>query len=369
MLSKYQFELALERVAEDFYCHGAINFGKLRSGNSEENEVYFKNVAKDLREKLGCQQIILNSGDCPDSGIFGDFDYKHEDEVAWSLVEKGELLALEVVGANKQIRYIEISTSELGEIPQPVYAKFSDKGKEKHNEIRLLLNDYNNFGEFYGVEYKASESKSKKSISVASFNSTCPSSTKTKQLRLRMIHNFKASGRKLIGGLKLKSCVVELSIKFSIYYLIVNDSPEGRVSKINQVFVCDGNFFAPEMSEDDAKALSKQLYPENLNIPYDLYRVGLRYRPFFDSKTIRAKGYGLYTSWEPKIPGEERERKERELLMKEVERVQQTFSDVVDEEELNDSLVEEESVNGNDENPDNVIYLTLRDERIKKRAA
>lgn len=362
MLNKYNFELALEQVAEDFYCHGAINFGKLRSGNSEENEVYFKNVAKDLREKLNCQQIMLNSGDCPDSGIFGEYDYKHEDAVNWELVEKCELVAIEVVGANKQIRYIEILTSDLDDFEVPIYAKFSDKGKEKHNSIRLKLNDYNFYGEFFGVEYKASESKSETSISVASFNSTCPSSTKTKVLRVRMIHNFKAFGKKEICGYKLKSCEIELSINFSIYYLIVNDAPEGRVSAIKQVFVCDGNFFAPEMTEMEANKLSKEIKPETLGIDYDLYRVKLRYRPFFDSRTIRANGFGLYTSWEPKIPALEKEEKQREELMKEVERVQQNFTDSEDE-------VTSDKVLGEDENLDNVIYLTLRDERIKKRAA
>jgi hypothetical protein len=60
--------------------------------------------------------------------------------------------------------------------------------------------------------------------------------------------------------------------------------------------------------------------------------------------------------------------------MKEVERVQQDFSNVVNEEELEEVLnsetqEEQLEVEGNEENPDNVIYLTLRDDRIKKRAA
>lgn len=368
MLSKYNFELALEKVAEDFYCHGAVNFGKLRSGNSEENEVYFKNVAKDLRDKLECQQIILKSGDCPDSGIFGDFNYKHEDEVNWSLVEERKIVAFEILGAHKQTRYIEVRIEEIPSFTEPVYAKYSEKVKAKHNSINVNLNSCNGYGEFFGVEYKASESKSEKSISVASFNSTCPSATKTRNLRIRMIHNFKAAGRKLIGGYKLKSCVVNLSIDFSIYYLIVNDSPNGRISEIRQVFVCDGGFFAPDMSQKDAEELSTEIKPESLGISYDLYRVKLRYRPFFDSKTIRANGFGLYTSWVPKIPEEIREEREREELLREVERVKQNFSDVVDEEllEVADTGAE---IEGNDENPDNVIYLNLRDARIKKRAA
>lgn len=361
MLTKYKFELALEKVAEKFYFQGATQYGKVRGGNSAENEAYFRNVATDLRGLLSCQQILLKKGSCPDSGVFGDFIYKNEEEVNWSLVEEGCIVVLEIDGVNRQKRYIEIRVSEISGVVEPV---------KKDSGIEINLNDVNGYGEFFGVEYKASKSNSKTSISVASFNSTCPSATKTSTLKkVKMFHNFKSRSRVNAHGLNLKSCEITLNISFSIYYLIVNDDPNGQVSEIKQIFVCDGGFFAPDMSEEDAKKLSKQLYPEDLKIPYNLYRVGLRYRPFFDSKTIRANGFGLYTSWEPKIPAEEREKKQRELLMKEVERVQQSFSDVVDEEKMEKLANGEDIVEGNEENPDNVIFLTLREDRIKKRAA
>ena len=59
MLTKYAFELALERVAEKFYFQGATQYGKVRGGNSSENEAYFRNVASDLRSHLNCQQLLL----------------------------------------------------------------------------------------------------------------------------------------------------------------------------------------------------------------------------------------------------------------------------------------------------------------------
>lgn len=360
MLTKYAFELALERVAEKFYFYGASQYGKKRGGNSADNEAYFRNVATDLRSALGCQQIMIKKGACPDSGVFGDFNYKNDEDIDWKLVEQLKTVVIEVEGVSRQKRFIEISVSEIENPVLPI---------KKKSGIKIHLNDVNGYGEFFGVEYKASQSNSSKSINVASFNSTCPSATKTVELKnIKLIHNFDSKyGAITVGGSKLKSCDADLSISFSIYYLIVNDYPAGHISEIKQIFVCDGGFFAPNMSEDAANALSKQLYPEDLKIPYSLYRVGLRYRPFFDSKTIRANGYGLYTSWEPKIPGAEAEAKQREMLLKEVERVQQTFADVVDEDELENTANEE--VKGNPEAPDNVIYLTLREDRIKKRAA
>ena len=364
MLDQYSFELALERVAEKFYFHGASQFGRVRGGNSSENENYFRNVATDLRALLNCQQIMLAKGSCPDSGVFGDFMYKNEEEVSWNLVEEKKIIVLEVEGVQRHRRFIEVRVDEIDQIVEPLK---TDSG------ITINLNNVNNYGEFFGVEYKASQSNSETSISVASFNSTCPSRTKTANLKnVLMYHGYNSTSRKKpIDGHEIKVCKVTVTISFAIYYLIVNDNPEGRISEIKQIFVCDGGFFAPDMSEEEAKSLSKQLYPKDLGIPINPYRVGLRFRPFFESKTIRANGYGLYTSWEPKIPAaEEEEDKQREQLLEEVMKVQQYFDDVVgDLDEPNDESSPHEEVEANDSNPDNVIYLTLREDRIKKRAA
>lgn len=361
MLSQYEFELALEKVAEKFYFQGATQYGRVRGGNSADNEAYFRNVATDLRGLLSCQQILLKKGACPDSGIFGDFEYKNEEDVDWEAVKELEKIVLEVDGVNREKRYIEIRSSEVDVISEPV---------RKDSGIVINLNEVNGYGDFFGVEYKASKNNSKTSISVASFNSTCPSLTKTSTLKkIKMYHNYKSRNRVTIAEHQLNSCEVILNISFKIYYLIVNDDPNGQVSEIKKIFICDGGFFAPEMEEEEAKQLSKQLYPEVLGISYNLYRVGLRYRPFFDSRTIRSNGYGLYTSWEPKILKEEKEEKQREILMREVERVQQSFSDVVDENQLELNSEGEESIAQNNENSDNIIYLTLRDERIRRRAS
>lgn len=363
MITKYTFELALERVAEKFYFHGATQYGKKRGGNSADNEAYFRNVATDLRSSLECQQIMIKKGACPDSGIFGDYGYKNDEDVSWNLVEQGKIVVLEVEGVSRQPRYIEISVEKIGQVPESI---------KKDSGIEILLNEVNGYGEFFGVEYKATKSNSKKSITVASFNSTCPSGIKTVLLKkIKMFHNLKSKSKVTkIQDYSLKVCEVKVSISFSIYYLVVNDFPSGQISEIKQIFVCDGSFFAPNMSEGEAKGLSKQLDPVKLKIPYSLYRVGLRYRPFFDSKTIRANGYGLYTSWEPKIPGAEAEERQRDLLMKEVERVQQTFDEIIYEDESDDEIVEVvRDEKAAPINPDNVIYLTLREERIKKRAA
>ncbi len=349
MLNKYNFELALERIAEKFYFGGASQYGKKRGGNSSDNEAYFRNVAVDLRSMLNCQQILLKKGACPDSGVFGDFDYKNEDDVNWRLVEENKIVVLEVSGVERQKRYIEVRVEEAPKLQVPV---------KKDPKITMRLNEVNGYGEFFGVEYKASRNKSEKSITVASFNSTCPSSTKTSSVKVKLIHNLESKNKFKIHNYDLRCCDLTLEINFSIYYMIINDEPEGQISVIKQIFVCDGGFFAPDMSEERAKELSKQLYPEDLKKEYSLYRVGLRYRPFFDSKTIRANGFGLYTSWEPKIPKEEEVERQRQQLLDEVEKIQQSFSDSEEEVESTDPDM-----------PDNVIYLNLRDERIKKRAA
>lgn len=369
MLSKYHFELALERVAEKFYFHGATQYGKKRGGNSADNEAYFRNIATDLRAQLGCQQIMIKKGACPDSGVFGDFQYKNDEDVSWDLVEEGRIIAFEVEGVSRQKRYIEVPVNQLGEVPLPL---------KKDSKLILNLNSFNGYGEFFGVEYKASKSKSKKSISVASFNSTCPSGTKTISLsKIKMFHNLQSNSKSVtINGHVIKLCDVKLLISFSIYYLIVNDYPVGEISEVKKIFVCNGGFFAPNMTEAEAENLSDELDPNNLNIEYSLYRVRLRYRPFFDSRTIRANGYGLYTSWEPKIPKAEEEERQRELLLKEVEAIQQNFADVIlkdqdEDDSENDEDLDEDVIDtpSPDASPDNVIYLTLREDRIKKRAA
>lgn len=362
MINRYNFELALERVAEKFYFHGASQFGRVRGGNSSENENYFRNVATDLRALLNCQQIMLAKGSCPDSGVFGEFGYKNEEEVNWKLVEDKKIVVIEVEGIQRHRRFIEISIDEIDPIIEPL---------KTESGITINLNKVNHYGELFGVEYKASQSNSETSISVASFNSTCPSRTKTATLKnISMLHGFESTARKKpIKGFNIKACKIDLTISFSIYYLIVNDNPEGRLSEIKQIFVCDGGFFAPDMTEEEAKKLSRQLYPKDLGIPINLYRVGLRFRPFFESKTIRANGYGLYTSWEPKIPAAEEENKQRQLLMEEVIKVQQYFDEVVDDNDESSESPTSKEIEANDSNPNNVIYLTLREDRIKKRAA
>jgi hypothetical protein len=352
MISKYNFELFLERAAERFYFNGASQHGKTRGGNSSDNEVYFKSVASDLRRDLECQQILLKKGACPDSGVFGEFYYKIEEDIDWDLVSKKKIVVFEISGVERQPRFIEVKVEELGEVKEPV---------SKSSGLKFHLNKLNGYGEFFGVEYKAAKSASEKSINVASFNSTCPSATKTTSLsKVKMYHNFDSKNKCEMHGNILSVCEVTLEISFSIYYLIVNDSIRDGSPTINQIFICDGGFFAPGVSEEDAKKLSKQLYPQDLGIECNLYRVGLRYRPFFDSKTIKTAGYGLYTSWDPKIPKEEKVEKQRQALLDEIETIQQNFSNS-DQEEVPSHEPENY--------PDNVIYLSLRETRIKKRAA
>ena len=358
MLDKYNFELALEKIAEKFYLRGAVQYGKTRGGNSAENEAYFRSITSDLRDHLGCEQILLKKGHCPDSGIFGDFGYKNEEEVSWELVKNKEIVVLEVEGVDRQKRYIEILMEEMPSIEEPL---------KKKSGIVLNLNEINNYGDFFGVEYKASKNNSSNSINVASFNSTCPSAIKTVALKIRMIHDLnQRSGTITIHGQKLKTCDLALKITFGIYYFIVNDSPNRNISEIKKIFICDGGFFAPNISKEEADNLSKQKYPEDLNIQCNLYRVGLRYRPFFDSKTIKANGYGLYTSWEPKIPREIEEERQRKMLMNEVERIEQNFSNDIEQDSEFDLA---ERIDENSENVDNVIYLRLRENRIRNRSA
>lgn len=351
MLSKYNFELELEKLAERFYFNAGTQLIATRGGNSRGNEVYFGNLNSDLKQSLDCQLIILPKGECPDSGVFGVFNYLPKEDVDWKLVQEGKIVVIEVNAPNNLKRYIEIKTSELS-LPE----KFNGD-----SEICLKLNDVNGYGEFFGIEFKASKNNNANNISVASFNSTCPSNTKTTELnKIVLIHNIPSSSKKMFDkDLGVKKHIIKLKIQFSMYYFIVNDEEVGTRSEIRHIFLCNGGFFAPTTTEEEAASFSKQKYPSDLNMNLNLYRVKLRYRPFFESRAIRANGFGLYTSWEPKIPGVEREEKQRNLLLKEVEKVQQDFGGILSDQIAQDS--------GDDD--DNVIYLNLRADRIRSRAA
>ncbi len=350
MLTKFNFELELEKIAERFYFNAGSQMVSTRGGNSRGNEVYFGNVSSDLRQKLECQLLVLPKGECPDSGIFGLFNYKAQEEVSWDLVLQGKLVVVEVTVPNSLKRYIEINTSEL-DLPEVL---------TNETVINIKLNDVNGYGEFFGIEYKAMKSSNSNSIAVASFNSTCPSNTKTTELnKVVLIHNLNTSYKKYFDKLKtLKKHTIKLRIQFSMYYFIVNDEEIGTRSEIRQIFLCNGGFFAPTTSEEDAARFSKQLYPADLKIDLTLYRVKLRYRPFFESRAIKANGYGMYTSWEPKIPGVEREERQRQQLLEEVERVQQDFGDLLPDQIAQPQAPEYE----------NVIYLNLKAARIRARS-
>ena len=350
MISKFDFELKLEQIAEQFYFNAASQMTSTRGGNSRGNEVYFGNVSSDMRKQLDCQQLILPKGECPDSGIFGSFDYKIDNEVNWDKVQNGSLVALEVLVPNCQKRYIEIQVSDLN-LPAMI---------TKESDILIKLNDVNGYGEFFGIEYKASKNDNKNSISVASFNSTCPSNTKTTILnKIVLIHNLPTSSRGFHNKeLGLKKSTIKLKIQFSMYYFIVNDLEVGTRSEIKHIFLCNGGFFAPTTSEQEASDFSKQLKPADLGLNLNLYRVKLRYRPFFESRAIKSNGYGLYTSWEPKVPGLAREEKERAALLKEVEKIQQTFI-----EESPDQIPQPQATEF-----ENVIFLSLREQKMKDRS-
>lgn len=351
MLTKYNFELELEKTAEEFYFNAASALVAPRGGNSRSNEVYFGWTRSALKKSLQCQHLILKKGKCPDSGIFGDFFYKEKDEINWDAVERGEIVVLEVDVLNAHKQYIEVKKQNLGKLDS-----LTTKSK-----ITLHLNDLNIYGEFFGIEYKASKNKNRKSISVASFNSTCPSDTKTVPInKVKMIHSLETKTTAVFDkNKKLKISIVNLTVQISMYYFIVNDEVVNDTSVIRHMFISRGGFFSPGTTEADAKKLSKEVKPESINVHASLYRVKLRYRPFFDSRKIDANGFGLYTSWEPKIPGLIKEEKQREALLKEVEKVKQTLEA--------DKATQSPAPTPKDE--DNVIYLSLREERIRRRSA
>lgn len=350
MISKFDFELKLEQIAEKFYFNAATQMTSTRGGNSRGNEVYFGNVSSELRDKLGCQQLILPKGECPDSGVFGDFSYKTDESVDWEKVMLGQLVVLEVLVPNGQKRYIEIKTSELN-LPPSI---------SRECKIEITLNHVNGYGEFFGIEYKASQNDNPNTISVASFNSTCPSSTKTTTLKkIVLIHNLPTESKSFFcRERKLRKCLITLKVQFSMYYFIVNDKEVGTRSEIKHIFLCSGSFFAPTTSEAEAEKLSKQIMPADIGLNLNLYRVKLRYRPFFESRAIRSNGYGLYTSWEPKIPALAREERERAALLGEVEKIQQNFSD-----DSLDQIAQPQATEF-----ENVIFLDLREERIRRRS-
>jgi hypothetical protein len=352
MTTKYAFELELEKIAERFYINSATNRVNARKGSSADNEDYFRWVASDLRERLSCQQLVLNSGVCPDSGIFGDFHYKTEDLINWEEVRSGSSVALELLVPGDQKRYIEIKKDGLS-LPDKITAK---------SKIVLTLNDLDYFGEFFGVEYKASTNAIERSIAVASFNSSCPSKTKTIEITsARLIHSLPTSKRDSFGD-GFKIVPITLKVKISLYYMIVNDEVANNKSKIRHIFITSGDFFSGDTSEEVAKVLSEEKKPIDFGIKASLNKVGLRYRPFFESRKIQADGYGIYTNWEPKIPAEAKEGAERALLLQEVLHVQQKLID-------NDTGQEIPLSPTPDKEPGRLIHLTLRESRIKLRAA
>lgn len=356
MITRYNFELELERIAERFFLNAATDSKAVRGGHSKDNEEYFKYVHQQLKYVLNCQRIVLPKGECPDSGLFGDFNYKAEDLINWDLVKNKKIVVIEIQVPNSEKRYIEVDIEKVS-LPEKITSK---------SKIEITLNDTDFYGEVFGIEFKASKhrptkDKTKSSISVASFNSTCPSDTKTTKLgNVNLIHNLETSQRGMFkedGNLKVAQ--ITLKIKFSMYYFIVNDEQTETNTQIRYILLCRGKFFALSTTEEVAASLSKELKPKDLKLDLNLYRVSLRFRPFFGSKKIVAKGFGLYTSWEPKIPKEVRENLERETLLNEVEKVQQQIFD--ESEKPTKEVVESAD--------DNVIYLNLRESRIRSRAA
>jgi hypothetical protein len=372
MVLKYDFELALEKIAEKFYFNAASALVSIRGGNSRGNEVYFGSVAPDLKSSLKCQQLVLTKkGACPDSGIFGNFGYKHKDEINWDLVRNKKIIVLEVSVPNNQKCYIEVNAEKVNLPPIITEGKKKSKSKDKDDgyaddidndekKIALHLNDLDEYEDFFGVEYKAAVNPSSTSINVASFNSTCPSNTKTTKLKATMIHNYPTKMKKNLDGDKeLKKCEIIVTVQFYMYYFVVNDIENGTRSEIKQILLCRGSFFAPTTSQEEAEKLSRQLTPKELKKEVNLYRVGLRYRPFFESRVVQSKGFGIYSSWESRLIGEIAEEEQRKALLVEVEKVQQ--DPIIDEDGQVVPLVVEEV--------DNVIYLNLKSDRILRRAA
>lgn len=353
MITKYAFELILEKIAEKFYLNAAANMVSVRGGNSRGNEVYFGNVAPEVKSGLDCQLLILTKkGSCPDSGIFGDFNYKHEDEINWEAVRNRKNVVLEVSVPNKQKCYIEIDANKI---------KFpKDIREDSKNRISLKLNDLDSYDDFFGVEYKAAVNTSSTSINVASFNSTCPCVSKTTTLKAFMIHNYPTGMTKNHKKDKqLLKCQIKLDVKFFMYYFIVNDIENGTRSEIKQILLCKGSFFAPNTTELEADGLSSQIMPKDIDKEVNLYRVSLRYRPFFESRSIQSNGFGIYTSWQSRLIGEIEEQAQRQALLNEVEEIQQTL--ILDEgDRVSPQVVKEE---------DNVIYLNLKADKILRRAA
>jgi hypothetical protein len=347
-LTRHTFELKLEEVAEELYMRRIPLIG---GNNGDGHEIFFETLARPLRDKLECQQIILPKGECPDSGIFGNFNYMPKGRVNWNAVKSNELVVIEVNVPNEQKRYFEFSRTDLN-LPERITPEM---------DIVLRLNELGTYEDFFGIEYKTSKNSSENRISVASFNSTCPSGTKTSEVKARLIHNIPTSMRKKFdNNPELKVCEIKLSIQFNMYYFVMNYEKVAAHSSVKHIFLCRGSFFAPTISEESASLISVELKPNDprLNLNFELPRVKLRYRPFFESRKITASGFGLYTSWTPKIPEQIREARERELLLNEVLRVQQMF-------EVDDNDQVEIQTNNN---PDNVIYLDLRAERIRLRS-
>lgn len=353
MTTKYDFEKELEKIAEKFYFNAASNQVAPRGGNSAANEIYFGWVSADLRQKLNCQQLILRQGKCPDSGIFGDFHYKTVSQINWDDVRNGKIIVLELKVPNDQMRYLEVAKEKI-QLPEKINAK---------TKISIQLNDLDYYGEFFGIEYKASLNKNPNSINVASFNNSCPSKTKNVIITsAKLIHNYPTTKKLLFNNDKsLKIVPIQLKVRYSLYYMIVNDEVITNKSKIKHIFVCSADFFSADTPEDIAEILSKEKKPMDFGIKTTLLKVSLRYRPFFESRVIEANGFGIYTSWAPKLPGEAREEEERKLLLQEVARVEQRLIDNESGQEIPNEELE-------DGEPGKVIYLCLRENRIRERS-
>lgn len=353
MITKFDFELVLEKIAEKFYSTAASGLTLKRGGNTSGNEAYFKNVAHELREGLNCQQLILPKGSCPDSGVFGKYNYKHQDDINWNLVRDRKIIVLQVIAPQNQKRYLEIDSKKI------IFPELISDKKDKI--LNLNLNQLDEFGDLFGVEYKASVNASRNSLGVASFNSSCPSNTKTTEVpNVEMIHNFPTKmRRKFNNDSMLKICDVKLTVNFLMYYFIVNDIEIGNRSEIKKILLCRGSFFAPTTTQETAEFLSKQLSPNEIGRKIELYRVNLRYRPFFESRVIQTNGFGIYTSWEPRMISKLTESMQQKALLEEVEKIQQQIQFDEDGNPLNQAVLDE----------DNVIYLNLTEARILRRAA
>ena len=132
MITKIVFQKTLEEIGTKYFLENN-GLNERRGGNSTANESYFRFVRKEILERTNCGVLLLGKQECPDSGVFADFNYISEKDVDWKSVSQGKLIAIKLQGDLDTFKYLTFPS---------IILKGKEIKKENFKDFFIDLNKY-----------------------------------------------------------------------------------------------------------------------------------------------------------------------------------------------------------------------------------